>query len=431
MAHGGRPVERPAHLSQGQRLQAQERTRWWRQQLGLSQPQMAAEVHVSSATYRGWENGKDHYAGPTRAHTEALNGALRRLLPAHYSNGEAFDVWGWPREQDMSYEQVAELLRFAGFSVPRPQATLRPPAQVFWPHKVRKAHLVHGVYALAAAAATRAGLPVHLLLDDLELNERDRHQCQELESWVRTWVAFASGDDAKVTVGLFSSVLTDEYLAERAWPAVNDYLNRHSSVLRFLLASKVVSPLRYSADADRSVLELERDRESIRADRLLTTLRNFLVFEAEITRLLDLHPAGSADIIVTLGGDDERDLWEMWHRGCSESLSARVQHLFLRAMPISEHIEQWQVPALIASDTDRSKLTIYLNNHAKSAGFDLIEWLLRSAVHLPAVLSPGFREALDPTLGDVEGLLRSSSSESSTASLAGPIARAIVTWLTG
>src|SRR5262249_8376200 len=125
MAHGGgRPVERPAHLSQEQRLQAQERTRWWRQQLGLSQPHMAAEIHVSSATYRGWENGKDHHAGPTRAQTEALNRALRRLLPDRYSNGEAFDVWGWPRDQDMSYEQVAELLRFAGFSVPRPQTTL-------------------------------------------------------------------------------------------------------------------------------------------------------------------------------------------------------------------------------------------------------------------------------------------------------------------
>src|SRR5215472_16646643 len=361
MARGGRPVERPAHLSQEQRLQAQKRTRWWRQQLGLSQPQMAAQVHVSSATYSGWENGKDHYAGPTRTQTEELNKVLRRLLSGRYSDGEAFDVWGWPKEQDMSYEQMAELLRFAGFSVPRPQITPRSPAQVFWPHKVRKAHLVHGVYALAAAAATRVGLPVHLLLDDIELEERDRQLCGDLESWVRSWVAFASGNDAKVTVGLFSSVLTDEYLAKRAWPAVNDYLNKHSSVLRFLLASKVVSPQRYSADADQSVLELQRDRESIRADRLLATLRNLLVFEAEITRLLDLHPDNGADMIITLGGDDERDLWEMWHRGCSESLSARVQHLYLRAMPIPEHIEQWKVPALIASSTDRSKFTTYLN----------------------------------------------------------------------
>jgi hypothetical protein len=134
--------------------------------------------------------------------------------------------------------------------------------------------------------------------------------------------------------------------------------------------------------------------------------------------------------IITLGGDDERDLWEMWHRGCSENLSARVQHLFLRAMPVPEHTEQWKVPALTAGTTDRSKLATYLDNHAKSAGSDLIEWLLRSAVHLPAVLNPGFRDALDPALRDVEGLLRSSGGELSTAPLVGPIARAVVTWLT-
>lgn len=430
MAGGGRPVERPAHLSQEQRLQAQHHTRSWREQAGLSQPRMAAEVNVSPATYRGWENGKDRYAGPTRAHTEQLNRALRRLLPDRYSDGRAFDTWGWPREQDISYEQVADMLRFAGFSVPRPPNTARPPAQVFWPHKVREAHLVHGVYALAAAAATRAGLPVHLMLDDVDLAERDRHLCADFEFWIKSWLAFASGDDTKVTVGLFSSVLTPSYLAERAWPALNDYLNDRSSVLRFLLASKVVSPLRYSADADRSVLELQRDRDSIRADRLLTALRNWLVFEAEITRLQSRCPEGIASTIITLGGDDERDLWEMWHRGCSANLSAQVQHLFLRAMPIPEHIEQWKVPALIASNTDRSKLGTYLTNHAKSAGSDLIEWLLRSAVYLPAELNPGFREAQEPALRDVESLLRSSSAELSTAPLVAPIARAVVTWLT-
>lgn len=424
-------MERPAHLSQEQRLQAQQRTRWWREQTHLSQLRMAAEIHVSSATYRGWENGKDQRAGPTRAQTEQLDNVLRRLLRGLYVDGEAFDVWGWPKKKDMSYTQVAELLHFAGFSVQRPQNTVRPPSQVFWPHKVREAHLVHGVYALAAAAATRAGLPVHLLLDDTGLEERDRYLCGDLESWVRNWVAFASGDDTKVTVGLFSSVLTDEYLAERAWPALHDYLNNHSSVLRFLLASKVVSPLRYSADADHSVLELQRDRESIRADRLITPLKNWLVFESEVARLLDLHSDSDIDTIVTLGGDDERDLWQMWHRGCSESLSTRVQHLSLRTMSVPDHIDYWKLPALIASDTDRLKLTHYLDTHAKSAGSDLVEWLLRSAVHLPAELNPGFRDALDPALRNVPALLRSSGGELSTAPLVSPIARTVTTWLTG
>jgi transcriptional regulator with XRE-family HTH domain len=429
MARGGRPVERPAHLSQEQRLQAKERTRAWRQLADLSQPQMAAEVQVSLATYRGWENTKDEHGGPTRVQTEKLDEVLRRFLPGQYTGGETFDVWGWPKKQDMSYEQVADLLHFAGFSVPRPQATVRPPVQVFWPHRVREAHLVHGVYALAAAAATRAGLPVHLLLDDTELKARDRHQCGELESWVGNWVAFASGESTKITVGLYSSILTGEYLATHTWPALGRYLNKQISVLRFLLASKVVSPLHYSVNADESVLELERHREHIMSDRLLTPLRNWLVSEAEITRLLGPQRDGGTGTIITLGGDDERDLWEMWHRGCSEDLSARVQHMYLMAMPIPERIDVWTVSALAAGATDRLKLANYLRNHVRSAGSDLIEWLLRAAVHLPAVLNPGFRDELDPVLRDVPALLDSSTGGLVTAPLVEPIARAVVTWL--
>ena len=96
-------MERPAHLSPDQRRRAQERTREWR---GLaanrSQAQMASEIGVSPATYRSWESSRDDYAGPTRDLTKALNDALRRLLRDQYADGEAFDVWGWPRNQDMA-----------------------------------------------------------------------------------------------------------------------------------------------------------------------------------------------------------------------------------------------------------------------------------------------------------------------------------------
>ena len=59
----------------------------------------------------------------------------------------------------MSYAQVADLLRGTGFEVPRlnPNGSSAP-ACVFWVHRVREPTLVHGVFSLAAAAATRAGL---------------------------------------------------------------------------------------------------------------------------------------------------------------------------------------------------------------------------------------------------------------------------------
>ena len=69
---------------------------------------MAAEIGVSYASYRPWENGRDDHAGPTRLQAEQLDKALRRLLRSRYAEGEAFDIWGWPRQQDMSYDRVVE-----------------------------------------------------------------------------------------------------------------------------------------------------------------------------------------------------------------------------------------------------------------------------------------------------------------------------------
>ena len=428
MAPRGRPVERPAHLSPEQRRLAQIQTKRWREQYGVSQREMAAEIHVSLASYRPWESGHDEHAGPTRLQAEQLDGALRRLLGSQYVEGQAFDIWGWPRQQDMSYDQVVELLRLAGFDVPRLQANARPPAGVFWVHRAREPNLVHGVFSLAAAAATRAGLPVHLLLDDLALSDRRNHDlCDELDSRIRSWIAFASGDDAKLHTKLYSEVLTEPYLSERGWLAITDYLNPRIGVLDLLVASKVISPLQYTVNAEESVLDLLRNAELHGAEKLLTPLRNWLVFEKEIPSILAGSPGGMVNTVITLGGEDERKLWDAFHRGCSDELSARVRHIYLRPIPMPSYRSPWQERALSAG-TDRSTLTTFLANRTPSDRADLLEWLLRSAIQLPASLNPGFAEGLDPVLREVDALLRGSIAELPPPTVAA-IAKAVVEWL--
>jgi hypothetical protein len=428
MAPRGRPVERPAHLSPEKRRQAQVQTKKWREQSGLSQREMAAAIGVSLASYRPWESGRDDHAGPTRLQAEQLDRALRQLPGSQYVEGQGFDIWGWPRQQDMSYDRVVELLRSAGFDVPRLQANGRPPVGVFWVHRARAPNLVHGVFSLAAAAATRAGLPVHLLLDDVAGSDRRNHDlCDELESQIRTWVAFASGDDAKLSIRLYSEVLTEPYLAERGWSAINDYLNPRIGVLDFLVASKVISPLQYTINAEESVLALLRNAESLGAERLLTPLRNWLVFEKQIAWILTQSPGSMVNSVITLGGEDERALWDAFHRGCSDDLSTRVRHIYLRPIPMPSYRSPWQEGALSAR-TDRSTLTTYLANRTPSDRADLLEWLLRSAIHLPASLNPGFQAGLEPVLHDVAALLRAPASELPPAT-AGAIAKTVVEWL--
>jgi hypothetical protein len=389
---------------------------------------MATEIGVSYPSYRPWENGRDDHAGPTRLQAEQLDRALRRLLRNQYIEGEAFGVWGWPRQQDMSYDRVVEVLRLAGFDVPLLQSSGRPPTGVFWVHRAREANLVHGVFALAAAAATRARLPVYLLLDDLSMDDRRSHDlCAELEARIRTWIAFASGDDARLTTGLYSELLTESYLTERGWSAVTAYLNPRIGVLDFLVASKVISPLQYTINAEESVQALLRNAESLGAERLLTPLRNWLVFEKQIAWTLAQSTVGTADFVVTLGGEDERTLWDAFHRGCSDDLSSRVRHIYLRPLPMPSYRSPWQERALSAR-TDRSTLYTYMANRTSSDRADLLEWLLKTAIRLPASLNPGFGEGLDPALRDVDALLRGSVSELPPAMVVA-IAKAVVEWL--
>ena len=126
-------------------------------------------------------------------------------------------------------------------------------------------------------------------------------------------------------------------------------------MLDFLVASKVISPLQYTINAEESVQALLRNAESLGAERLLTPLRNWLVFEKQIAWILAQSPGGMAHSVITLGGEDERTLWDAFHRGCSDDLSSRVRHIYLRPIPMPSYRSPWQERALSAR-TDRSTL---------------------------------------------------------------------------
>ena len=390
---------------------------------------MAGTVHVSEATYRSWENGKGQYSGPTRMQADQLNKALVRLLPDTYADGEAFDVWGWPRQRDMSYQRVVELPLYDGIHRSPADRQRTGTGQRLVGPQGPPASLVHGVFSLAAAAITRAGIPVQLLLDDSGLpNNTRRQQCDEFEASVREWVGFASGVNEKLSTRLYSEILTRDYLAHRGWPAVIDYIDQQSNVLEFLLASKVISPQQYDSDAEEAVLTFLQNHERINAEQLLTPLRNWLVFETEVARTVSQPSVAATDSVITLGGEDEWILWELWHRGCADELSARVQHMFLKPMPTPRR-QTWDEHALMARTATKDRLAAYLAKRTSEDGHcDLVEWMHRSAWLLPAALSPGFGEA-HPLLAEVEVPLRASGADLSRIVKA--VASAVVEWFTG
>ncbi len=425
MSNVGRPVERPVHLTPQQRRQAQAQTAAWRRSSGLSQKDMAKRIGVGESTYRMWETGTEDYAGPTRQQAKDLNKTLVSLLGGKYSDGQALSIWGWPAEWEMSFSGFADIMRSAGLAMPHLEAAR--PSVVLWVQRLREPNLVHGVLAMAAAAATRAGLYVHLLLDDTNLPHGRRQVLRdEFAFRLGGWFEFAAGNKGRLTMSVYSDILTGQVLEQRAWSAICGYMNARSSVLEFLLASKAVSPLQYNTDADQSVLELVRQAGSLKADRLITPIRNWIVFDQEISRLTDRHRNDNASTI-TLGGEDERVLWELWHRGCPEELSERVYHIYLRPIPMPSYRVPWQEPAL-TTKTNRPWLAAYLRNRmAHDGNTDITEWILNAAVSLPAALNPDYHALLPPSLARPEALFSQSADQ--LAEVIPAVAEAVVRWL--
>jgi hypothetical protein len=359
---------------------------------------MAEKLGVGHSTYRTWESGTEGYAGPTRQQAQWLNGVLLTLIREDYTDGQALKVWGWPADREMEFNNVSQLMRSAGLFLQNPQAAA--PSVVFWAQRLREPNLVHGVLALAAAAATRADISVQLFLDDAGLSpQKRRGMVEDLEYRIDRWFEFANGKRSKLVIKLYSDVLTDEVLGQRGWVAIEQYLSAKSSALEYLIASKIISPLQYDTDAEQSVLELLRQAQSLSADRLMTPIRTWILFD-HIVRSLAADWGNGTESIVTLGGEDERVRWELWHRECAEERSVRVRHIYLRPVPMPDYRVPWQEKALTAG-MSRPTLTTYLRNRtAHDGNTELMEWIIKAAVGLPSALNSDFRAWLPPALAD-------------------------------
>jgi transcriptional regulator with XRE-family HTH domain len=414
------------HLSSQERRLAQEQTARWRREARLSQPEIAEELLVGHSTYRQWETGTGGHDGPTRRHAEDLDQLLRRRLGTGYQAGEVLRIWGWPETSDLSFARLTGLLGRAGFEMP--STTGSPPSTVLWVHRLQNPNLLHAVFSLAAAAATRGGCAVLLLLDDMALPARERPGTRvALETRIRSWYGYAGGRDGNLSVRMYSEVLTERLLAERGWRTVSDYLGSDTEVLQLLLASKVISPMQFSTDSEQSVLEVLRQAGSLKVGLLLTALRNWMVFEDQVEGLLATAPADDSMPVVTLGGEDEHHLWDLWHHCCSDELTSRVQHIYLRPMPMPSYLAVWQVPAL-AARTTRPMLTDYLRGRTQSdRNTDLMEWIVKAAIYLPADLNAEYHASLDPAIMDINALLRRPTDDLPAISAA--VAKAVVEWL--
>ena len=157
---------------------------------------------------------------------------------------------------------------------------------------------------------------------------------------------------------------------------------------------------------------------------LLTALQNWMVFEQAIAELLQPLARDAPIPIISLGGEDERDLWELWHSCCSDDLTSRVQHIYLNPMPMPSYRAVWLEPAL-AAGASRPTLAEHLRRRTLSDhNSDMLEWIVKAAINLPAVLNEDFLAGLDPVTLDTATLLDHPAEE-----IAAAVAKAVTQWV--
>lgn len=298
------------------------------------------------------------------------------LRPHHESSGGGYRSGGRPSKL---YDFARGLNRDHRFGI----SHLEPesaPTLVFWPHRLRKPHLIHGVHALAAMLLTQLGIPIELYLDDAYLpGQRADQLAREFTDAVTAWFSVCGVSPIPTvtrTSQRFGSTETLEpAVCASLWRLAEEFFGQATTVFDVLLATKTVDPGGQGLIAPGSA-----------ARHMLRPLYTWLALERSIQEQ-ELEVRGTCQIL-TLGGADEQKMWDLWHARAS---APPIANLYVPRLEtptagrsLWEYQELWRDTPFSGVDLER------FTQRMAQAGNDgevILEWFFETAVRLAAAAS--------------------------------------------
>ncbi len=247
---------------------------------------------------------------------------------------------------------------------------------VFWPVRLRKPTPIHAAQTFAAAALSQKGATVELCLDNLGHQD---HSAHDFVSAIKRWwsQAKALGD---ISCRNFSDIASSEANSlGDPWPFVDRWLGKTEKMLdEVLRISKTLEPHEIDSISG-DVLKSKRPR------RLL----NPAVVWACLHHIASLYPGRP---IITLGGYDERPLWDAWRSSITDG-SYKVGHLYLPSLgkPNSPlHMSRVKLDWDSQDDVLTSLSEDILKNGEEwMADFAMPAWSLLQCISLPDFATSG------------------------------------------
>jgi hypothetical protein len=286
---------------------------------------------------------------------------------------------------------------------------------VYWPVRLRQPTPIHAVQCFSAAALQRRGATINLYLDDLGGKECS---VEFFMDRVRLWTQHVGGDFEAIQVRLFSEVITSE-VADSIWDNIHIWLGSTEYRLEKVLQIAKLLP-REIGTLNWSDVVKQRPRRLLNPPLVWTCL--------------GLAKADSnGQPVLTLGGYDERFLWEAW-RELTNSLEGSAGHLYgaelaepgtdrAQALHMARTEMAWSSRDDILRALERDQQP---NNAEPFPRARLMSWLLLGCIALPRYLA-GSDPLFIPTqrgaipIGDLEHLPAPERSEA--------LATAAATWL--
>lgn len=242
--------------------------------------------------------------------------------------------------------------------------------KVYWPVRLRKPTPIHATQSFAAAGLQKQGYEIHLWLDDLGNTKVYRY---EFEHKIREWFQRAGGVFPSVIVKTFSSVKENPF----SWTMVQKWLAESNySTPKVLKISKIIK----SIESEASIVE---GINKYKPRRLMTPA---MVWAC----LLTMHNEFGESPIITLGGNDEKELWNAWW-DCSGIGTARVGNLLGPELkddksPIAVHMKETDLWWPSKKDIKDHLLESLADKGDKVWRDDghLVPWCINNCVLLPS-----------------------------------------------
>jgi hypothetical protein len=273
-----------------------------------------------------------------------------------------------------------------------------PPGLVFWPVRLRsRPSVINMVQALAAAALSARGVEVTICLDDFNVDDAEE-SADRFRQDVRRWFDLVPNSQWPQIESLRHFIEAGEQTAAdhgprhllrptRPWDVAREALgDRNPSVLDLLMAAKVVP-------------DLPEDQLIAQADKIVTALlsrgaRHLMTPFTLWSQLNDLLVDRPTGTVMTLGGKEERKLWELWRFAFDHGVN-QLYNPTIRSLTNQSLMLRWP---------DRGTLRHYLRDAMREPDWaeegHYVRWLAQNAFLLPIYLCdlepPTFRgSALD------------------------------------